>query len=231
MGFLPRYNISELLFGGVVQLITLPYRRFFTYNTLRPVQDMVSHAARGVDPTSPDRQSLHAVLVSWRSRKKDELGFVAVAHTGHRRPSAKVMERHLNQILGRRQSILPAVRHDDVGGDDNDNMPGGELTWVLNWRLIFSWQCPMMFIAYSTLFYLVGLSVVAGTPLIAEEWGPSSYVSVAYFASLGLGLALFALCSLAGYNRISMHDEEDGSDTGIDARGASTTNPDESKVE
>ncbi|KAK3366534.1 hypothetical protein B0H63DRAFT_92266 [Podospora didyma] len=83
----------------------------------------------------------------------------------------------------------------------------------------------MMFIAYSTLFYLVGLSVVAGTLLIAKEWGPSPYVSVAYFASLGLGLALFALCSLAGYNRISMHDEEDGSDTGIDARGASTTNP------
>ncbi|KAK3366533.1 hypothetical protein B0H63DRAFT_92239 [Podospora didyma] len=79
MGFLLRYNISELLFGGVLQLITLPYHRFFTYNTLRPVQDMVRHAARGVDPTSPDRQSLHAILVSWRSRKNDELGFVAVA--------------------------------------------------------------------------------------------------------------------------------------------------------
>ena len=93
---------------------------------------------------------------------------------GHQKPSAKVMERHLNQILGR-QSRMPAVPRD---GGEGDDVPGGDLTWVLNWRLLFAWQCPMMFIAYSTLFYLVGLSVVAGTPLISEEWGPNSYVSL-----------------------------------------------------
>ncbi|KAK3376798.1 hypothetical protein B0T24DRAFT_229707 [Lasiosphaeria ovina] len=265
MGVLGLYNFSELLFGGLVQLITLPYHRFFTYNTLRPIQEVLRHASTGVQPDSPDRRELHAVLVGWRTRKKDELSFVAVAATvmtaidtasfswgnvatshwvgpafwyaalttsvfgiflaaqqlsllslmgelpeDHAATSARVMTRHLGQVLGRakRKGAGAATGDGEAAGQDLSYTDG----WVLNWRLIFNWQCPMMFIAYSTLFYMVGLTVVACTPLLTEEWGNTdTYVSVAYLVSLGLSLALFALCSL-GYNKISMHGDEDGPD-------------------
>ena len=77
---MPKYTPSDLLFGGLVQLITLPYHRFFTYNTLRPAQEIQRHAARGgIQRASSEREALHAVLVGWRSRKKDELNFAALA--------------------------------------------------------------------------------------------------------------------------------------------------------
>lgn len=51
--------------------------------------------------------------------------------------------------------------------------------WRLSWRMIFTWQVPMMFIGYSFLFYFIGLTVVVCTPLIRrEEWGPNIYVSI-----------------------------------------------------
>jgi len=80
MPLLTNYTPSDIIFGGLVQLLTLPYHRFFTYNTLRPAQEIQRHAARGgVQRTSPDREALHSVLVGWRSRKKDELNFAALA--------------------------------------------------------------------------------------------------------------------------------------------------------
>lgn len=72
-------SFGNLVFGSVVLLITLPYHRFFLNNTLQPVLQMQDLALRGILRHSHDREKLHAMLTGWRSRKKDELGFVSIA--------------------------------------------------------------------------------------------------------------------------------------------------------
>ena len=91
------------------------------------------------------------------------MGELPEGRENSRKVSAKTMRRHLGQILV------------EVGESESEAGAGG--VWMLSWRLVFTWQCPMMFIAYSTLFYIVGLSVVVLTPLIREDWGENSYVS------------------------------------------------------
>lgn len=83
-------TVLELLWWAIIQLITLPYHRFFTYNTLNPVLEIQTYAASGVGNDLPDQRRLHALLRGWRSRKKDELAFVSVGvstttlHSEHR---------------------------------------------------------------------------------------------------------------------------------------------------
>ncbi|KAM7192476.1 hypothetical protein V8F33_008351, partial [Rhypophila sp. PSN 637] len=257
------------LFSSLVFLLTLPYHRFFTYNTLLPAREIAKHASSGGadNPSSPDREHLYAIILSWRARKKDELSFAALAATvitaivtasfswGNveasvwvgpafwyaslstsicgiflsaqqvsvlslmgdlpteesggtnkkkkkkvwEKASARLMRRHLAQIVY--EVPVQSSREEEHGTESAD--------WKISWRSIFTWQCPMMFIAYSTLFYIVGLSVVVLTPLIKEDWGENSYVAVAYAASTGLAWGLFAFCSLGGYSEISLHQREE----------------------
>lgn len=72
-------TLGNVVFGSVVLLITLPYHRFFLNNTLQPIFKMQDLAVRGVFRHTHDREKLHSMLSSWRSRKKDELGFVSIA--------------------------------------------------------------------------------------------------------------------------------------------------------
>ncbi|KAK3321927.1 hypothetical protein B0H66DRAFT_183417 [Apodospora peruviana] len=257
MGLPTNYTLSDIVFGGLVQLLTLPYHRFFTYNTLRPAQEVAKHADSGLERDAPDRAELYGVLVGWRERKKDELNFAALAATvitaivtasfsvpnvetshwvgpafwyasistsicgiflsaqqlsmltlmgelpeGHDMPSAATMRRHLSQILYER-------KRDDCVSDEAGVTSSSSPSFSLSWRLLFTWQCPMMFIAYSTLFYVIGLTVVVCTPLIWEPWGPNSYTAIAYIASTALAWGLFAFCSLGGYSAITMHQRED----------------------
>lgn len=68
--------------------------------------------------------------------------------------------------------------------------------WTFSWKVIFVWQCPIMLIAYSTVFYMVGLFVFVCTPVLeVRKWGPESYVAVVYMASLGVSVWLFGFCS------------------------------------
>jgi hypothetical protein len=74
----PKPTARDLVFGGIVQLITLPYHRFFNYNTLRPALEIEKYAGQGIDRDSHGRAKLHSLLSGWRGRKRDELGFVSV---------------------------------------------------------------------------------------------------------------------------------------------------------
>jgi hypothetical protein len=79
MAPLARHSIKDLILLGLVQLITLPYHRFFNNNTLKPAREIQQYAANGVQQYSTDRVRLYTVLVEWRDQKQDELKFVAVA--------------------------------------------------------------------------------------------------------------------------------------------------------
>ncbi len=70
-----------------------------------------------------------------------------------------------------RTSIIPL---DAEGRESNYEL--GE--WTVWWKMVFTWQIPMMFPGYSFLCYTVGLTILACTPLIQRQaWGPESKVS------------------------------------------------------
>lgn len=51
-------------------------------------------------------------------------------------------------------------------------------TWKPRWKMVFTWQCPIMFLAYSVVFFLAGLTIFVCTPLIRRNpWGTDSNVS------------------------------------------------------
>lgn len=50
--------------------------------------------------------------------------------------------------------------------------------WRPRWKMVFIWQCSIMFLAYSVTLYLAGLTVFICTPLIRREtWSTGSNVS------------------------------------------------------
>ncbi|KAH7165192.1 hypothetical protein EDB81DRAFT_852139 [Dactylonectria macrodidyma] len=234
---------ADYLVGGLVLLITLPYHRFFLFNTLQPALKIDEFAARDITRHTIEREKLHALLLGWRVRKKDELGFVSIAGititaivtasfswsnvqdaywvasgfwyatlmtsvcgiliaaqqmsllaligelpADPHSTSKKQIERQLSQLLTRGSARRRAA------SDSEDTTTGQTPEWQFSWRLIFTWQCPMMFIGYSTLFYFIGLTVV---------------VAMTYLTASGVSWGLFAYCSLGGYQAISLSDEDD----------------------
>lgn len=50
--------------------------------------------------------------------------------------------------------------------------------WKPRWKMVFTWQCPIMSMAYSVCFFLAGLTIFVCTPLIRRKpWGTESNVS------------------------------------------------------
>jgi hypothetical protein len=243
-------TLLELLWWAIIQLITLPYHRFFTYNTLNPILEIQTYAESGVENNSPDRARLHALLRGWRNRKKDELTFVSVAGVAitaiitasfswpvivdsywlasgvwygslmtsvcgiliaaqqvsllmligelpedPTNTSSKSLRRHVSQILVE----LPKP---EANGEDR-------MRWCISWRLIFAWQCPMMFFGYSTLLYFIGLTVIVITPLIEGRTGPPIKVAITYITLSAVSWGMFAFCSLGGYNAITLDEDSE----------------------
>lgn len=57
--------------------------------------------------------------------------------------------------------------------------------WKPRWKMMFIWQCPIMFMSYSVLFFLAGLTIFVCTPLIRwNGWNTGSNVSVALWVRL-----------------------------------------------
>jgi len=78
--------------------------------------------------------------------------------------------RYLPQMLLR----LPAQPYGEGSSDEYDLG-----VWTLRWKMVFTWQVPMMFTGYSFLCYIIGLTILACTPLIqSQPWGPASNVSL-----------------------------------------------------
>ena len=76
------------------------------------------------------------------------------------------------------RSYLPLMltqinRNEREMGIENDDLG----TWKPRWKMVFTWQCPTMFLAYSVLFFLGGLTLFVCTPLIRRKpWGADSNV-------------------------------------------------------
>lgn len=53
-----------------------------------------------------------------------------------------------------------------------------EMTWRPRYKMVFTWQCPIMFMSYSVCSYLAGLTIYVCTPLIrGNVWSAGSNVS------------------------------------------------------
>ncbi|KAJ6258791.1 hypothetical protein Dda_6845 [Drechslerella dactyloides] len=71
--------ITSQVFRLLVLLVTLPYHRFFLYNTLRPTEIIERFAPHGTEDGSPQREKICDLLKNWRARKKGELEFISIA--------------------------------------------------------------------------------------------------------------------------------------------------------
>ena len=53
--------------------------------------------------------------------------------------------------------------------------------WRPRWKMVFIWQCPIMFLSYSISCFLVGLTLLVCTPLIrGDGWNTASNVSFCF---------------------------------------------------
>ncbi|KAL0465070.1 hypothetical protein QR685DRAFT_148140 [Neurospora intermedia] len=294
-------------------LATLPYQRLYIYNTVRPAQE-IEEVANLDTEVAENRKAQLAAIAAWRTGKRDELSFVAVAaavmtaiitgsfswdivKTSHwtgrafwytslslcisaiflasqqlsllslihqqkkdlekcdddddddddAQTAKVVIRRHLEQILTktttqtqkkqkRRRYNKPHLPAADVeGGRHAEKAPSNgaeqagtatepkedsQRTWVLSSRRTFVWQCSIMLIAYSTVFYLAGLSVVVCTTVFDEKggdesdpwkWDADSKVAVTYLVSLGISVFLFGFCSYGAYDYIYYEYDDDAS--------------------
>ncbi|KAE9380913.1 hypothetical protein N431DRAFT_459827 [Stipitochalara longipes BDJ] len=253
-------TVTQGIAGLLVKLITLPYYRFFNFNTLQPIQHIGQQTIQ--------RESLTVILASltrWRERKAEELQFISIAcvtitaiitasfswntvasahwtapgfwyasltfalcgvllaaqqvtalsllgplpKNSSPAVSYKAILRYLPQMLVR-TSVAPL----DPEGRDSDYDLG---EWTVRWKMVFTWQIPMMFTGYSFLCYIIGLTILACTPLIQRQpWGPESNIAIGYLATFGAGWAIFIYCSLWGYDKMDLDVEywtEEGNST------------------
>ncbi|KAL8746583.1 MAG: hypothetical protein Q9190_001427 [Brigantiaea leucoxantha] len=83
--------------------------------------------------------------------------------------------------------------------------------WRPRWKMVFTWQVPVMFMSYSACLFIAGLTIYICTPLLrGEEWSPSSNIAVVYLAVVGIAGAIFEFCSFWGYHYVDLgHWPED----------------------
>lgn len=60
---------------------------------------------------------------------------------------------------------------------------GGLGKWKPRWKMVFTWQCPMMFMSYSVCLFLAGLTILVCTPLIrGVVWSEGANVNISYIS-------------------------------------------------
>ena len=107
--------------------------------------------------------------------------------------------------------------------------------WRPQWKMVFIWQCPSMFMCYSICFFLAGLTVLVCTPLIRRDnWGIASDVSaphrsdadlliidevaVIYLVTAAFAGAIFMFASFWMYHYVDLkYESPEGIEPGTDA--------------
>lgn len=80
--------------------------------------------------------------------------------------------------------------------------------WRPRWKMVFTWQCSIMFLSYSICFYLAGLTIFICTPLIRKQmWNTNSNTAVIYLITSGIAGAAFVFCSFWVYHYVDLEDD------------------------
>lgn len=86
-------------------------------------------------------------------------------------------------------------------------------------KMVFAWQCPLMFMSYSVCAFLAGLTILVCTPFIREKsaWGDGHNIATMYLAIFAGGATAFVFCSYWVWHYMDLeYDANDGDDSGED---------------
>ncbi|KAK8873362.1 hypothetical protein PGQ11_003876 [Apiospora arundinis] len=76
---------------------------------------------------------------------------------------------------------------------------------LVRWNMIFTWQAPMMLLAYSVVAFLVGLTVYVCTPLYADDDSLGGRAAAYFYLSwFGVAAAVFVWCSFWAYKFVDL---------------------------
>ncbi|KAI1377435.1 hypothetical protein F4677DRAFT_57693 [Hypoxylon crocopeplum] len=82
----------------------------------------------------------------------------------------------------RGQQLGPITGASSCAADNVDD----DIEVVVRWNMVFTWQAPMMLLAYSVIAFLVGLTVYICAPLYGDGLRGRE-AAIFYLASLGVG--------------------------------------------
>ncbi|KAI1270846.1 hypothetical protein F5Y07DRAFT_384966 [Xylaria sp. FL0933] len=232
----------------VMNLLTLPYYRFFRQNTLLPIKSIVKLYGHNGESDETQR-----VFAAWQDRKLIELHFVQVAATllsgaviGCFSWAAREEEHwlgpaswycslilslfaillssteafifstmkssaHFAPLRDRMQMICEmqgsATRDLSTVGDRERGkfpVPRSERAQI-RWNMVFTWQAPIMLLAYSVISFLMGVTIYITTPLYSDDislGGKSA--AIYYLVGLFIGGAVFVWCSYWAYRFVDL---------------------------
>ncbi|KAK3321369.1 hypothetical protein B0T19DRAFT_478482 [Cercophora scortea] len=94
----------------------------------------------------------------------------------------------------------------------------------IRWNMVFTWQAPVMLIAYAVTCFLMGLTINVCTPLYdGVGFRDASKASIFYIVSFILSGAVFVWCSFWAYRFIDLEDHEHEHDKGLELDPEPTT--------
>ncbi|EFQ36386.1 hypothetical protein CGRA01v4_13743 [Colletotrichum graminicola] len=143
-----------------------------------------------------------------------------IFQTLHRSPTPRNVDKELAMILYIRRSRkveplhspleeLPpipqirAIKIKDKGGWFPKEMPLVEIRW----NMVFTWQAPMMLMAYSAICFLGGLTVYVCAPLYdGQGWVGASKAAVFYLVSFFFCGITFVWCAFWAYRFVDLGD-------------------------
>ncbi|KAG8531349.1 uncharacterized protein KY384_002978 [Bacidia gigantensis] len=85
--------------------------------------------------------------------------------------------------------------------------------WRPRWKMVFIWQCPVMFMSYSVSLFMAGLTIFVCTPLIRfEGWTTGANIAVFYLVTVALTGPIFAFASFWIYHYVDLEHDFDETD-------------------
>ncbi|KAK1763960.1 hypothetical protein QBC33DRAFT_548426 [Phialemonium atrogriseum] len=78
----------------------------------------------------------------------------------------------------------------------------------IRWNMVFTWQAPMMLMAYSVIGFFMGLIIYVCTPLYdGTEFDGGSKAAIVFLVCLAFGGAVFVWCSFWAYKFVDLDGE------------------------
>ncbi|KAI3342134.1 hypothetical protein F4824DRAFT_191594 [Ustulina deusta] len=230
-----------------MNLLTLPYYRFFRQNTLIPIKSIVKSYEQ-----SRESDDTHRMFAAWQDRKLIELHFVQVAATllsgaviGCFSWAAREKEHWLGPaswycslilslfaiLLSSAEafifSTINSPAHSvplrdrmsmicEMRGTIRDSVPAGDREKgklprprteraSIRWNMVFTWQAPMMLLAYSVIAFLMGVTIYITTPLYTDDTSlGGKSAAIFYLVGLFTGGAVFVWCSYWAYKFVDL---------------------------